>query len=92
MKRYTVILLVTLCSCFSRHYIFHSSPLIGDALVKGKEIKIYISRDGDAFTDPSDHYEIIISKADSFLSKCGWQHITAPIRNAGIQLRHLQKR
>ena len=71
MYKYLIILLITLTSCFSSRHSFHSSPLIESAIEKGLEIKINVVTDGDAFTDPNDHYEIsIIKKGSLFSSTC----------------------
>ena len=71
MYKYLIALLIVLTSCLSSRHSFHSSPLIESAIEKGQEIKINVVRDGDAYTDPNDHYEISIVKKDSlYFSTC----------------------
>lgn len=72
MYKYVIIFLFVFYSCKGNRLCFlHSSPLIENAILNGKEIKIYAVTSGDVYDDPIEHYEVSIIKMDSlYLSTC----------------------
>ena len=72
MNKYLSIFFILFCSChISRHRMLHSSPLIENAILIDKEIKIAVATSGDAYDDPNECYIVSIIKKDSiYISTC----------------------